>query len=181
MDFDEIRDERAGECVGACPLAEAVARRDFLRDTVSRVLLAIGAFGVGSARAAALPISLATGTGSRADKAYPIPASDGVAIDKKESVIIARFSDKVYAFSLACPHQNTALRWNAGNKRFQCPKHKSRYQPDGIFIDGRATRGMDRFAIKREEATVVVNLDALYREDENAAQWAAAVVLLTEK
>jgi Rieske Fe-S protein len=87
----------------------------------------------------------------------------------------------VIAFSLACPHQNTALRWDAGNRRFQCPKHKSRYKPDGVFIEGRATRGMDRFAVRRDGDTIVVNLDALYREDENAAQWAAAFVMLSEK
>ena len=170
-----------GDCAGGCALGEAVARRDFLRDTVTRVLLAMGAVGVGPARAAALPLTFTTGEGSREDKTYPIPAADGVSIDKDESVIIARAADKVYAFSLACPHQNTALRWNKGGNRFQCPKHQSRYRPDGVFIDGRATRGMDRFAIKRDGETIVVNLDALYREDENAAQWAAAVVNLSEK
>ena len=102
-------------------------------------------------------------------------------IDKDESVIIARVGDKVYAFSLACPHQNTALRWDGKNARFQCPKHRSRYRPDGAFIDGRATRGMDRFEVKREGQTLAVNLDALYREDENAAQWASAFVPLSEK
>jgi nitrite reductase/ring-hydroxylating ferredoxin subunit len=168
-------------CEGACPLSEALARRDFLRDAVTRALVAIGALGLGSARAAALPITFATGIGSRADKSYPIPAADGVVIDKDESVIIARVGDKVYAFSLACPHQNTALRWDAKNTRFQCPKHRSRYRPDGSFIDGRATRGMDRFAVKRDGEKLLVNLDALYREDENAAQWTTAIVILSEK
>jgi nitrite reductase/ring-hydroxylating ferredoxin subunit len=170
-----------GGCEGACPLSEAVARRDFLRDAVTRALVAVGALGLGSARAAALPITFATGVGSRADKKYPIPAADGVVIDKDESVIIARVADKVYAFSLACPHQNTALRWDRRNNRFQCPKHQSRYRPDGAFIEGRATRGMDRFAIKRDGDALAVNLDALYREDENAAHWTAAFVILSEK
>jgi Rieske Fe-S protein len=116
------------------------------------------------------------GLGSRADKAYPFPSTDGVAIDKDESVIVARFDNRVWAFSLACPHQNTAIRWDAGANRFQCPKHKSRYRTDGTFIEGRATRGLDRFALRRDGGTVLVNLDALYREDKEAAQWAAAFI-----
>ncbi len=158
-------------------------RRAFLRDTITQVLLAVGAMATVSGRASALSLAYATGTGPRADKTYAIPATDGVVIDKEESVIIARFDDCAYAFSLACPHQNTALRWDASGKRFQCPKHKSRYQPSGVFIEGRATRGMDRFAVRRAADLLSVNLDALYREDKNPTEWAAAVVSLatTEK
>ena len=168
-------------CDAACPLGDAMERRDFLRDALTSVMLAVGALGLGSGRAEAMTIGFASGTGRRADKNYPIPAADGVVIDKTESVIVARFDGRVYAFSLACPHQNTALRWDGSNGRFQCPKHRSRYKPDGAFIDGRATRGMDRFAVKRDADNLAVNLDALYREDENAAQWVAAVVILSEK
>jgi nitrite reductase/ring-hydroxylating ferredoxin subunit len=149
----------ARDCTG-CALGAGMERRDFLRS-----LLAMGAVFV-------------SGVGPRADKSYPIPASDGVAIDKEESVIIARHAGKAFAFSLACPHQNTALRWDNGNKRFQCPKHRSRYQPDGVFIDGRATRGLDRFAVRRTDETLLVNLDALYQEDKNPTEWAAAFVPL---
>jgi len=164
-----------------CPLAESLERRAFVREALSRVLLAMGALGV-ARQASAMSVVFGSGVGTRTDKAYTIPASDGVVvIDKDESVIIARFDGRVFAFSLACPHQNTALRWDAGNRRFQCPKHKSRYKPDGVFIEGRATRGMDRFALRRDGDSVLVNLDALYREDENAAQWAVAFVMLSEK
>lgn len=160
-----------------CPAGAAVRRREFLRELLAGAVVAAGAIGLGPRSAAALPISFGSGTGARDDKTYPIPASDGVVIDKGESVIVARFEGRVYAFSLACPHQNTALRWEASVKRFQCPKHKSRYQPDGVFIDGRATRGMDRFAVKRDGDTLAVNLDALYEEDKDAG-WKTAFVQL---
>jgi cytochrome b6-f complex iron-sulfur subunit len=173
--------EKSSIACDDCPLADAVERRDFLRDVVSRTLMAVGALGLVAGRLAALPVTYGGGVGTRADKAYPLPATDGVVIDKDESVIIARFGDRAYAFSLACPHQNTAIRWDAANTRFQCPKHKSRYRTDGTFIEGRATRGLDRFAVRLESGQLLVNLDALYREDENAAQWAAAFVSLTEK
>jgi Rieske Fe-S protein len=156
-------------------------RRDFLRDVVMRALVAAGGLGIFTRRLAALPVAYASGTGMRSDKAYPLPATDGVVIDKDESVIIARVGQRAYAFSLACPHQNTAIRWDASNTRFQCPKHKSRYRPDGTFIEGRATRSLDRFAVKLDGTQLLVNLDALYREDKNAAEWTAAFVSLAEK
>jgi len=158
----------ARDCDGCpiAPAADAIERRDFLRDLVAR-------FGVA--------VFFASGIGPRADKSYAIPAADAVVIDKDESVIIARFGARVFAFSLACPHQNTALRWDAGNKRFQCPKHRSRYQPDGVFIEGRATRGLDRFAVRSDGSSIVVNLDVLYHEDKNPTEWAAAFVPLGEK
>jgi nitrite reductase/ring-hydroxylating ferredoxin subunit len=176
-----VSEERENECAEACLLGQAMERREFLRNATSAAWLAMGALAGGASPSPAMTVTFASGTGARADKVYPIPAADGVVIDKDESVIIARFDGRVFAFSLACPHQNTALRWDGGNGRFQCPKHRSRYKPDGVFIDGRATRGMDRFAVKRDGDRIAVNLDALYREDENPAQWAAAVILLSEK
>jgi Rieske Fe-S protein len=164
-------------CSG-CELGAAVARRDFVREALARVLVALGAVAAFGGRADALPVLYAAGRGVRTDKAYPMPASDGAVIDKDESLIVARFENRVYAFSLACPHQNTAIRWQPDAKRFQCPKHKSRYRPDGAFIEGRATRGLDRFAVRRESEQLFVNLDALYREDKNSAEWIAAFVQL---
>jgi hypothetical protein len=37
---------------------------------------------------------------------------------------------------------------------------------------------MDRLAVRRDGDTIVVNVDKLYRSDQNAADWAAAVVAL---
>ena len=84
--------------------------------------------------AAALPVRLLHALDRRANEVrYPIPAGDSVSIDSTNEVIIVRWSGKAYAFNLACPHQNTAIRWDAGKTRFQCPKHKSIYTPEGVF------------------------------------------------
>ena len=114
---------------------------------------------------------------SREEKAYPIPASDGVQIDKDQDVIIARAQGKVFAFNLACPHQNTAIRWDGGKGRFQCPKHKSIYTPEGLFVEGRATRGLDRFAVRKDGNSIVVNLDSLFEQDKDSDRWAKAFVI----
>ena len=123
--------------------------------------------------AAAVSVGL---PGSAQTRAYPLPTGDGATIDRENDVILMRWQGSVYAFSLACPHQNTALRWLGGDARFQCPKHKSKYRPDGTFIEGRATRGLDRFPIRREEDRVLVDLDRVLKQTDDAAAWAAAVV-----
>ncbi len=91
-------------------------------------------------------------------------------------MILVRSENQAYAFNLSCPHQNTALRWHAEDKQFQCPKHHSRYQPDGVFISGRATRSMDRFALKKDGGNLIVDLDKLFRQDQDPADWESAVV-----
>ncbi len=159
-----------------CPLVE---RRDFLRQAALAVAGIALALGGAPARAAALPLRL-TGALRRAGSlvTYPIPAADGAQIDRDNQVILVRYQGKVYAFNLACPHQNTALRWQPEDGIFQCPKHHSRYQPTGQFISGRATRGMDRLGIRREGANVVVNTDQFLRQDRDAAAWDADYVTL---
>lgn len=168
-----------GDCA-LHPDGALLDRRRFLGDATATVLGVLATLGMPRSAGAAPSIVFATGAGSGPEKAYPIPATDGAVIDRDESVIVARAAAQVFAFSLACPHQNTALRWDERNTRFQCPKHKSRYRPDGTFIEGRATRGLDRFAVRRDADRLMVNLDLLYREDEHAAEWSRAFVSLAD-
>jgi nitrite reductase/ring-hydroxylating ferredoxin subunit len=187
MSADETRPDASARCDDAtqCPLHDALAtpvaveRREFLR-VAAMAFASIGLLGAVAERAEPMPVralkALAGGSGPAEEKRYPMPTADGVMIDKENSVIVARAAGKVYAFSLACPHQNTALRWQADDHQFQCPKHKSRYTEDGVFIEGRATRNMDRLAVKRDGEVLVVDIDALYQQDENPKEWSAAFV-----
>ena len=102
---------------GGCPLHDDTARsperREFLR-VAGLALASLSMLGLGAGTAAALPIRnvnalRAGGQDGKNEKRYPIPAADGVSIDRDNSVIIARAAGKVYAFSLGCPHQNAAL------------------------------------------------------------------------
>jgi Rieske Fe-S protein len=150
-----------------CPIA---GRREFLRE-VSAWLAAsfLAPLPLRFGRALAVHDTFHT---------YAIPDADGATIDKDNQVILVRSDNKAYAFNLSCPHQNTALRWHPEDNQFQCPKHHSRYRPDGVFISGRATRSMDRFALTKDGVNLVVDLDKLFRQDQDAADWAAAVVAL---
>ncbi len=140
-------------------------------------MISVAAFGLAGADAAALPVAFgASGTASGSERRYPVPPADGVTIDRKNQVIVVRFQQHLYAFNLACPHENTALKWLPKDGRFQCPKHESRYQPSGQFIDGRATRNMDRLGVRVEDNMLVVDLNKFYRSDKDAAGWAAATV-----
>jgi Rieske Fe-S protein len=155
---------------------EGASRRAFLRCTGSVFSLAALGFGTGEA---ALPVSLgAAGVTTGPEHRYPIPASDGVTIDRSNQIITVRYQNNLYAFNLACPHENTALKWLPKDNRFQCPKHESQYQPTGIFTSGRATRNMDRLGVRREDSTLVVDASKFFQSDKNPAGWAAAMVAL---
>lgn len=165
------RDNSSGDC-SDCTL---LGRREFLRDAA----FAAAALAAMGATAGAMPVNVMHAIAVSGDQAtYPIPAADGVNIDKKQEVIVARVGNQVFAFELACPHQNTALKWNDAAHEFQCPKHHSRYKPDGTFITGRATRNMDRFAVTKQGNNLVVDLDKVFEQDKDAAGWSAAAVTL---
>ena len=176
--MSDIAARHTDECAG-CSLA--VGRRAFLKESLLAAVGALVALGANPTAAFALPIEAIVGRRRRGDETikYPIPASDGVQIDKDNQVILVRWQNAAYAFNLSCPHQNTALRWDDADSRFQCPKHHSKYRPDGAFIEGRATRGMDRFAIQRQDNQLIVDVDKMFKEDEDGAAWTAAVVQLT--
>lgn len=176
---DAMRNPELPEGCEGCSLGTALERRGFLREAAAYVAGALALLGAAAGDAQALPVRLVTALAAEGEeRTYPIPAADGATIDRKESVIIARWQGTAFAFSLACPHQNTALRWEGPEKRFQCPKHHSKYQPDGTFIEGRATRGMDRFAVRRDGDNIVVDIDKLYRQDKDPAEWKAAEISL---
>ncbi len=137
-------------------------RREFLREFAGLALLIV----VGRPRPATSEVE------------YPIPAADGALVDRDNQVIVVRHQGFCYALALSCPHQNTALKWVAEANRFQCPKHKSKYAPDGAYLSGRATRNMDRLPIRREANRLLVNAERVYESDKDAAGWAGAVVRL---
>lgn len=123
-----------------------------------------------------LPVSAIAGVGNAKEKMYPVPASDGVNIDRGSSLILVRYANHVYAFSLACPHEQAAVKWVAKERRFYCTKHDSQYTPDGTYKTGHATRNLDRFPIRKEGDAIVVALDRVFHSDANKAAWDAASV-----
>ena len=159
------------------PCGACFGRRAFFRDTVTIAAALAGLAGLSTLgpiqELAAMEPRRAGGTVK-----YPIPATDSVSIDSTNEVIVARSAGEVFAFALSCPHQSTALRALPGTAGFQCSRHKSRYQPNGTFISGKATRNMDRLQITRDGTNIVVDPEVAYLSDEEPDKWAAAKVKL---
>jgi Rieske Fe-S protein len=154
-------------------------RREFLRQAGLAVTGALVMVGIPPELAATMrPAAISPRRRIGSDPTYPIPAQDGVQIDKENQVILVRWKNAVYAFNLSCPHQNTALHWNDGDAEFQCPKHHSKYQPDGTFISGRATRNMDRFTLSRAGNEVQVHVGQMHKSDADQSGWSASVLEL---
>jgi len=160
---------REASCGGSC-----TDRRAFLRDA-----LAAAATLAGLSAMTPMTVLQALAVEPSGTVRYPIPTADSVSIDTKHEVILCRAGGEVYAFALSCPHQNTAIRALPGNKGFQCPRHKSRYQPNGTFVSGKATRNMDRLPITRDGADVVVDPAVAFASDTQSEQWRAALVRVT--
>ena len=167
-----------GRVAHGCGVGCGATRRAFLIQVPGAVLAAMVAGDAAKAEAMYPVIEMTGVAAGPSQKAYPLPAGDGVAIDKETQVILVRFQGKVIAFNLACPHENNALRWKPEVGRFQCSKHDSRYTPEGKFLDGRATRNMDRLPITRSGNSVTVDLSKIVKSDAQAAEWAAAMVVV---
>jgi len=155
------------------PCGSCSARRDFLRQTFTAGAALAGLALLGPVSEVA---ALEPRRGGRGPVKYALPAADGVSIDAANEVILCRSAGEVYAFALSCPHQNTALKVLPKNAGFQCPRHKSKYQPNGTFISGRATRNMDRLQITRDGNTIAVDPDIAFESDTDPARWAAALI-----
>jgi nitrite reductase/ring-hydroxylating ferredoxin subunit len=165
--------------VSDCSQCQAPDRRQFLRDVTAAVAGIMAALAATPREAAALPIALGRGLlETPGELTFPAPASDGATIDRDNEVILVRWKGQAFAFALSCPHQRTALKWLGADSRFQCPKHKSRYQPDGTFISGKATRSMDQYGIRKAGKSLVVTVARLYRNDKQPTEWAGARVAL---
>lgn len=184
-----MRSNQTGLACSGCALAVAhtdaeskATRRDFLRRAAGTLAGLFAAAGLAPARLAALPFGTATGTEHRdGGLTYPLPSADGVTIDRDNEIILVRWDARLFAFALSCPHQRTMLKWREKDAMFQCTKHKSKYRPDGTFISGRATRGMDRYPVRVDGGNVSVDTSAAVLQDENEAAWAAAAVSLGDR
>jgi nitrite reductase/ring-hydroxylating ferredoxin subunit len=173
-----VADEAKTAC-SDCPTAVAT-RRAFIRDVAAMAAAAL-AVGVTASPAAALArvaVEIRPTRTRGLFRTYAIPPADSISVDAGNDLILARWQNRVYAFSLACPHRGTRLEWHPDEQRIFCPKHKARFTPDGAHDTGRQSRDLDRYPITRQGGSVAVDLGAVLRVDTDAKAWAAAVVAI---
>jgi nitrite reductase/ring-hydroxylating ferredoxin subunit len=152
-------------------------RRTFIKHAAVVVAGAITGLGTAARDAAALPVTFGEPLASVGNElTYPIPAADGATVDRDNGVIVVRFQNQAFAFNLSCPHESAAVRWKGALGRFECSRHDSVYSPVGVYASGRATRNMDRFTIKKNGTSLVVDVSRLIQSDTDKAAWSAAAV-----
>jgi nitrite reductase/ring-hydroxylating ferredoxin subunit len=163
---------------GGCELA-AAGRRVFIKEMALAAagILAIGALDPSELLAVTVGEVTPAATALRR-RIYPMPATDAIQVDVENEVILARWQNRVYAFSTKCPHKGARLRWLDDEQKIFCPKHKARFGRDGSHLSGRGTRPLHRHGIARADNSVVVDLDTVWREADDAPAWKAAVITL---
>jgi len=170
MKLSELSSSRDQDCDGC---GSCIGRRTFFRMGLGAAA-ALATLRPDDLRAATAVSAFREGDGSALR--YPVPTADGVSVDRSNEVILVRHEGEVMAFALSCPHQRSMLRWRDGDGIFQCSKHHSEYPPAGIYEKGRATRNMDRLAVRLDGGDVVVDCTTTYHSDEDPQAWASAVV-----
>ncbi|MCL4877175.1 MAG: Rieske 2Fe-2S domain-containing protein [Anaerolineae bacterium] len=65
---------------------------------------------------------------------------------------LSNTDDGIAALYKVCTHLGCLFKWVGANDRFECPCHGSKFQKNGVYIEGPAPRSLDRF-----EITVVTN------------------------
>ena len=165
-----------------------VTRRQVLnRGIVSTMLLAIGGFS--ASMVAMLWPSLSGGFGSKirvgtmdevmgeiAEKKEPfylgagrlyvnpypkdaVGAAKGV---QSYSAVVEGYDQGIVALYQKCPHLGCRVPWCKTSQWFECPCHGSQYNQNGEKKAGPAPRGMDRFAVSVDGATVVVDTGQIF-------------------
>lgn len=156
-----------------------VDRRSFLRDASVAIGAALVAGGFIPSRAWAdgiREITALPNTSGVKERAYALPAADGVWVDADNRLALVRVDRQVFAFSLECPHKGRMLEWVDAENRFYCSKHKARFSADGRHASGRRTPDLDRYALRQQRARVVVAVDQVFAIDTAPTEWAAAVL-----
>lgn len=171
------RDTQQESC-GDCPIVNS--RRGFLRDIALAAVAALGAIALNKPTLALAETieEIEPLRSSLFERSYAMPRADSVSVDAANDVILARWENRVYAFSLKCPHKGARLEWRAPEQRVFCPKHKARFLADGSHVSGRGKRDLDRYDVRIGGNGIVVNLGRLYRQDTDPAGWKSAVVAL---
>jgi len=155
------------------------SRRSFLQWSGTCVVGCLGVLAQGTDAGALPRIDVESVMVQGQERRYPLPTVDGASIEREGQVIVVRDAGQVFALSLACPHEHAAVKWVDNARRFQCSKHNSRYLPSGQYISGRATRSLDRFPVRRDGATLVVDVSKVWQADASPHEWEAARVPAT--
>jgi Rieske Fe-S protein len=81
-------------------------------------------------------------------KVEALPTDKGIVLRKglKKIAVYKDENNEVHVHSAFCPHLGGCVRWNDGEKRWDCPCHASRFDAKGNVITGPALCGLKKCA-----------------------------------
>ncbi|MFD1511955.1 FAD-dependent oxidoreductase [Halomarina rubra] len=74
-----------------------------------------------------------------------LPAPGEATVGRHGRAVLGRYRDEtgtVHVVDGVCPHMGCLLRWNDGERTWDCPCHGSRFRLDGRVVDGPATEDL---------------------------------------
>jgi len=78
-----------------------------------------------------------------------------------EPVQLIRRGDEVIARSLWCTHMGCRVHWEPTAERYQCPCHDGRFGAEGEVVGGPPREPLRQMAVRIENGTVLVEVQAL--------------------
>lgn len=87
-----------------------------------------------------------------------LPRQEGLPIWFREAFAWLTYpEDGLLALDGRCVYDRIRVRWNSTNDRFECPACGSKFWVDGVFIEGPASRDLDRFHTSVTGETLIVD------------------------
>ena len=126
---------------------DELSRRDFFNEVA---FAALGIAGLGAAvvtyRYLSPNVLFEPATTFRAGspELYPL---NSVTFLQDQQVYIVRTAAGFYAVSAVCTHLGCITQWKPEADQIQCPCHGSKFQSDGVKVEGPAPRSLDHFSI----------------------------------
>jgi len=76
---------------------------------------------------------------------------------RKEKAFVQRLQGGFLAFSAVCPHLRCIVNWNEALKKFECPCHGAKFNPNGEVLEGPPPRPLDLYRIQILEEKLVID------------------------
>lgn len=87
------------------------------------------------------------------DSIHDVPPGEGKivsTVDQNKIAVYRSDTGKIHALSPVCTHLGCHIRWNQGEKSWDCPCHGSRFGIDGRVLHGPATQSLKKMQIYAE-------------------------------